>query len=380
MVSDHAVRAVFGIGLGITAVFTVGAAVQSPVPRRAAQEVARIAGSSSAYQLSYVTGIERTAAGAVVVLAPMERALLVFDRQGRYLRNIGRGGKGPGEFEHPSPLGRIGDTLWAGDPVLRRISLFTEAGRLIRTVPAQAEGQPWLLPNGDVLVVPSADLYAPLTANPRIVIERIAARDNKRSIVLDAPAAYRVLDLNLGGARIVGPQQFDDGPRWAIAPDGSGVVYADQQAEHLGGKAIRVWRVNPTGRTVFDVKIPYAPKPVIRAIVEAEVLRMAGRLQAQFATMPAATLEGLVRRAVFVPRTAPTVTRLVSAQDGRTWIRREAVTSGQIRWTVLDLSGAISFEVFLPAEAEIHWARADRVYAAILNNDDVPDVIEYRLR
>jgi hypothetical protein len=380
MVSEYAVRAALGIGCSIPAMVTVDAAVQSPVPRWVAQEVGRIPGSSSTHQLSYIGGIERTSAGRIVVLAPIEQALFVFDREGRFLRSIGRGGEGPGEFAHPTPLGRIGDTLWVGDPVLRRISLFTEEGRLTRTISVLDGGQPWLLSNGDVLVVPGVDLSASAGTRHRILIERIAQRDRKRSIILDAPAPYRVFGLSLGGTKIVGPQQFDDGPRWAVATDGGGAVYADQQADQPRGRTIRVWRVDLNGRTVFDVKIPFTPQPVNHEVVEAEVIRMAGRMRAQFGALPVAAAQDLVRHAVFVPRTAPTVTRLFSSQDGRTWIRREAAVSGQVRWTVLDPTGAVSFEVFLPAEAEVHWAQADRVYAALSNSDDVPDAVEYRLR
>lgn len=362
----------------MTATVTVIGVRQSPIPQRQALEVARITGNASEYQLSFVEGVERTPEDETIVSAPMEQALFVFDRNGRYKRSIGRAGKGPGEFTFPSPLGLIGDTLWVGDPVLRRISLFTLRGRLLRTIPVLSDGQPWLLAGGDMLLVPGANLSGPMPADHHIVIERVAAKGEGRSVILDAPAPYRVLQMNLGGTTIFGPQQFDDGPRWAVAPDGSGIVYAAQQP--TGASALRVRRVDLAGRTIFDVRIPFTPLQVNRAVTDAEVARMTGRLQVQFSAMPDATLRDAVRRAVFVPRFAPTITRLVAVRGGYTWIRREAAASGLERWTVLDASGKVAYDVHLPAGAEVKWARGDRVLAILTNSDDVPDVVEYRIR
>jgi len=48
----------------------------------------------------------------------------VFDMSGKFVRNIGRDGAGPGEFRQIERFGWVGDTLWVSDPVLRRYTLF----------------------------------------------------------------------------------------------------------------------------------------------------------------------------------------------------------------------------------------------------------------
>jgi hypothetical protein len=75
-----------------------------------------------------------------IVAAPWATAeLRVYDSTGCWLRDIGRRGSGPGEFEglgwvHLAP----GDTLVTYEPMNRRISVFDSAGRFQRLVSIQA--------------------------------------------------------------------------------------------------------------------------------------------------------------------------------------------------------------------------------------------------
>lgn len=69
----------------------------------------------------------------IVIADAGAAALRYYDRAGRLLRNAGRRGGGPGEFQHLTWVGLIpGDSVAVWDPVLRRVSVFDRAGRFGR--------------------------------------------------------------------------------------------------------------------------------------------------------------------------------------------------------------------------------------------------------
>ena len=83
-----------------------------------------------------VSGAARLPDGNMVVadggLASVQ--LLLFAADGRYLRSLGRSGRGPGEFVRITSL-HVGpnDSLLAFDTSLQRLTVFTPDGRLART-------------------------------------------------------------------------------------------------------------------------------------------------------------------------------------------------------------------------------------------------------
>ena len=79
-----------------------------------------------------VAALEVDAAGRIYVLEMQAQELRVFERDGSYLRTIGRKGGGPGEFAEAigmawSPAG----DLWVVDPQNNRISVIDTAGTFV---------------------------------------------------------------------------------------------------------------------------------------------------------------------------------------------------------------------------------------------------------
>ncbi len=64
---------------------------------------------------------------AIFVLQGGIPEIRVYGLDGRYRRTIGRAGAGPGEFDGLEVIGVLGDTLWAVDGNLRRITYFDSA-------------------------------------------------------------------------------------------------------------------------------------------------------------------------------------------------------------------------------------------------------------
>jgi hypothetical protein len=76
--------------------------------------------------------------GRIVLAAWATTEVRIFDSTGRWIRDLGRSGSGPGEFEglgwvHRGP----GDTLITYEPMNRRVSVFDSGGRFHRLIALQ---------------------------------------------------------------------------------------------------------------------------------------------------------------------------------------------------------------------------------------------------
>ncbi|MBL0179506.1 MAG: hypothetical protein IPP98_10340 [Gemmatimonadetes bacterium] len=72
--------------------------------------------------------------GQIVVPQRKQKLLKAFGPNGG-VSIIGRSGGGPGEFQNPTRIGFIGDSLWALDPSLSRVSIFGPDLKYVRGFP-----------------------------------------------------------------------------------------------------------------------------------------------------------------------------------------------------------------------------------------------------
>lgn len=79
----------------------------------------------------------RTPSGSIAIVDFGATGIRLFGPDGKFQRNLGRNGAGPGEFRRIGKLFLVGDTLVAYDAVLRRITIYLVDGRLVRTMPFQ---------------------------------------------------------------------------------------------------------------------------------------------------------------------------------------------------------------------------------------------------
>lgn len=82
------------------------------------------------YLFGDVRGIAVDGLGRVWVLDNQANEIRVFSPDGRFVRAVGKGGEGPGEFRSPTGLARgSGGRMWVVDPRNVRVSVFDTAGR-----------------------------------------------------------------------------------------------------------------------------------------------------------------------------------------------------------------------------------------------------------
>lgn len=225
--------------------------------------------------------------------------ILVFDRSGRFVREFGRAGDGPGEFRRPRryAVTRDGSTM-VGD--WRAYNIFDEAGRFVRRVrpPEGPEGRELLGmpirsdPRGGALFAGAfgAERYLrsptgpPPDSRPVIRLElggEVAEADTLFNAWL-APRGEpgtgfprhlqrggQTMDLPSSFGSLVAPVVFEPPLLVAILP-GGGIVYSDSSTYTL--KVI-----SPDTRHVSRIITrPFRPTPVTTAMQE-EFSRGGGR-------------------------------------------------------------------------------------------------------
>lgn len=93
--------------------------------------------SSGEWTLFQVEDLDRMEDGHLVVVNRGSRQLLMFGRDGEFVRSVGREGEGPGEFVDPVELGFVGDSIVVWDWGSGRLVLFGPDGSHGRSVRLQ---------------------------------------------------------------------------------------------------------------------------------------------------------------------------------------------------------------------------------------------------
>src|SRR3990172_8419254 len=84
------------------------------------------------HDLSPITWLTVSPTGNIAVSQPQDGLIRFFDARGSSLGSFGRKGRGPGEFDTPSRVGWIAETLWVGDMGTRRFTLVSPSRTLVR--------------------------------------------------------------------------------------------------------------------------------------------------------------------------------------------------------------------------------------------------------
>src|SRR5690554_2302063 len=111
-----------------------GGQAQQPATWRLT-ETLRIGAIDGSSALSRISSLAVSHDGKLLYVAqPQEHTIRVFDAAtGAALASFGKGGEGPGEFRDLLRLGWRGDSLYATDFLLQRISLFSSTAEHFTT-------------------------------------------------------------------------------------------------------------------------------------------------------------------------------------------------------------------------------------------------------
>ncbi|MCY4574972.1 MAG: 6-bladed beta-propeller [Gemmatimonadetes bacterium] len=277
-------------------------------------------------------------------LGSREVRILVFDSTGDFLREFGRSGEGPGEFDYPVGFAVLRDgTTVVRDLGHRAYQLFDASGqylRMVRTSDAPGgvassraiQGDPrggavFAGGFGAIIGLHGGDGGAPaaLPTSRPVTWVGLQGEVVETETVADGwlpprgePVRGMAEDIMIGGGsladalqQIAYPARFEPALLVGVLPDG-GIVYSDSSTYAL--------KITPPGsRTVTRIiRRPFEPEPVTPAIERDYQERLAARVGATGAS------GGSVRFVIETPsyHEIPVLHGLSTTWEGRIWVQR----------------------------------------------------------
>jgi hypothetical protein len=317
--------------------------------------------SSRDMQLTAVTGLRVLPDGRIVTVHRSEALLRVFDSTGKFLQTVGRRGQGPGEFQMPSGVGYVNDTLWVRDPSRGAYVLFdrslTYVGQAV--MPRVGAFHPGRMSAGTLARVVSG------------VDTAWAFLDNGGEVLKRVHVQMRNVRQSFTGTREGSPTAiaapFSAVTQLSIGPDGRDAVILEP-SEIWGGQPgqFSIQRLTADGRLSERVVVSLPPQAMSRAYSDSVLAAWNARNR---------TLRVEFTGSVEVPKYHQAFGLFDYFADGQLWLLGRDRT---LR-TVVRTDGRPLMQVRIPANLSIGHANATHVWGTIRDADDVPAVVRYRL-
>jgi hypothetical protein len=292
-----------------------------------------------------------------------DRRIQVFDSAGTFIRNVGRKGKGPGEFTSPMSVAAVGsDGLWLLETVPARIMKFRRStGEFVDNVPIESKQ---LIPSrmtvgGDGRV--AMEFKTMLQATSHVVSRSFVAWVDtargslQRVVEFDSTTLLRNNQRGPTGTRsVVGNPPFAPRPVWA--PDGrGGVLFGD-------GSEFALYRAAAGA----------APALAFRG--RGEAARVTDADREQFLS----SRSGKLFKNYDFPERKPFIGEVVVDASGLVWLNRPG-ESGAQTWEVRRATGEKLGELRVPAGSRVLSVSRHSVYVVSRDELDVETLHRYRL-
>lgn len=354
-------------------------AQSAPVTWVVAERAEVVIGASAVdarQQFVRVAAAETLDDGTIVVLDAAIPAVRLYDARGRWVRDLGRVGDGPGEFREPMALargvGRIGILERAGEIEWLLVSGRSD-GRARVPLGAVRDGRynlatAALLPDGSALLRANERMFGRARGEYRQEVGLLRVRADGVTDTLGWFAG----DSGRADARaphVPRPYVPGTGLLVAVAPDRIAVMTADRaQVRILDGRGRRLaeW-APPLGRATraSDDDVSRAIDDQMRGVFGNDE-----RVVREWA-------EGRPRLAL-----GPLATRLLFARGSSSelWIERLGRPEGRARWLVVSETGAPIAEVTMPVGVDLLEVGAGHVLGIHRDEDGVETVVRHALR
>jgi hypothetical protein len=321
--------------------------------------------------------------GEVFVAQGTENLIKVFATSGE-ARQVGRGGGGPGEFQRLTRIGFVGDSLWALDVGLNRVSIFSSTGEYVRSfpMPGREEREPIpasyytqaVLPGGDLRVLAALRYTMPLPSwtkgidSGSTVLVRVSPSGTFRRLLQVIPPSRCRVDYtfsNGNGSVLIPFCPEHVSTHWERS---QGVATVITESDMPGRGAYRVTLVDEQGQTRFDRRFPYEPIPVSKGALDS--------LREREAALPP---EFKANRPTLTPGTHyPPIRRAILGRDNSVWLEERTTEGGHV-WLILSVTGDPLGRVKLPTNVHLDVAELGRIWGLISDEDDLQGVVRYRL-
>lgn len=302
--------------------------------------------------------------------------VFVYDPAGKFIREIGRPGNGPGELGFPLQMAVTREgTVVVSDMRRRSFSMFQRDGKYVEELPYEyrrALGGMELRPHpqgGFVSVYQPKPGIKPDTGYLRLAWHSLNIDDEPR--VLAQVRADRDR-LGAGTARLDQPA-FSHGFYWGVLPTGQAVV------AHSAGYRIDIFSAD--GTLAQTLERPIAGRRTTAGDRQAERQRRIGHLVEDAATAPAAVRQAAVKEmeALTFAEVMPVIQELGVDPAGRIWVRRG--TSVEMEGGSIDLISGDGTYLGTFAGSRVPLAYSPGGLAAYVEEDelDVQHVVVRRV-
>lgn len=336
--------------------------------------------ADSSNQFFRIAGVGRTASGGVVVANGGSSQIRVFDSTGSYLRSFGGQGKGPGEFERMSWIGRSGDSVFIYDHRARRMSIVSAETGFI-----------------------SSEVLAPQNARSRGTLPMARFGKHKYFVwplnvtsMRHAHGTYRD-SIDVG---VLGPS-LSDSIRWlgtfpnfthlAVNPDnaeraiavgiypfGPSLSWAVVNGELWMGDSDtdRIFSLDENGTLTERGRVPWRARRFNEAAFDsAKANAIAGVLDTSVRSQIIARYDRKFR-----PTEEPRYGRFIASVDGDLWVERFRVDDTvPPEYIVLNAGGQAVARISLPASLWAYEVGRDYVLGVVRDDNNVESVVLYRV-
>jgi hypothetical protein len=359
------------------------------LPRLELQEEFRI-GNRDDPQVGFtrIGAVSLLGDGNLVVLETAERQLRIYNaNDGRLMRAWGGRGFGPGEFQSPGWIGARNDTVWVGDMLLGRLTIFNTSGELLLTLPAHGVDVP--AEGISIRVVPDAPIGNGRFGSRLRLVSRVGA------VWADQHVPAFVFDSTGSVVDTLGSHFFPAGGPTQIIVDNDGVrlptfaqthpliipvandtvVVEREPASSSGYSEFTITRSRADGTTAYRTRVGYQPIRLVRDSIISEVERLNSGL-------------GVDRRAIadavapHIPRYVyhPPVSRFVIGSDGAVWLQREEAGGDSTQWVIVDDRGTVRGMTRLPKDTRLAAVTSDAAWLISADDMNIPWLVKVRVR
>lgn len=326
-------------------------------------------------QLFSVSGAARLSDGRIVIAEDGNSRLRFHDGSGRWIRDVGRAGDGPGEFRDMSrPWIVAGDSIAIYDLRLRRFSLFSPVGEFVRTwpleqpLPDDAVSPALLVAGNEWLARPGFSFSAstPTGIHQREVPYARFAFDGMYIDTVGRYAGAETYVYSEGGNSLAMSLPFLRSPSLAAAP-GEGFWYGPAD-----GYAIQ--RRGSDGHLSAIVRATDVDNRMPSGRVEAwvsDVLEQSEPDQRQFLASVFSALPAI--------ETRPAYSALRTDAAGQLWVRDFVWSDESVAtWRIFRPDGATAARIDLPSSLAIDQIGEDWLLGRWTDELEVEHVVLYR--
>lgn len=379
-------RLLWGVALGV---IPLGSALSQPIARWTLTRDFVLGRDDPQIEAAFskIKAVRLTPNGNVFVADARARQVRMFDADGRHKRLVMRDGRGPGDFTNLGEMGVLADTLWTTDLNLRRVTLLTQNGDVVRTIPfdleaARTAGEPasinlaGLLPNGDAIGL--GDTRHTIFESYERGIPHLLLRASRAGRALDTIGRVSVNNsiavYRDGASMIFTIQRFSDAPLVRVDANGARAYVIDRTvATNAKSGIVTVSAIRPNGDTLWSRSIPYSPRRMDKAAADS-FRQEINRSYASSSLKPKDR-----EKVAFIPAYRPPISDALVSADGNLWLRREE-GQADVEYWILNRLGTVIGSAVLPRKVTVMEASAQHVWGVELDDDDVPHVVRFSAR